>query len=505
MPSKYYLTTSLPYINSRPHIGFALEIVQADTLARWQRLQGKEVFFLTGTDEHGSKIAQVAKEEGQTPGAVAERNSGLFAELKEILNLSTTDFIRTSDRDRHWPGAQELWRRLDEAGDIYKDFYRGLYCVGCEAFITEKELVDGKCPIHLKEPEAIEEENYFFRLSKYAQPLISEITSGRLKIIPEGRAKEIINVIEGGLTDISFSRPAGKLPWGIPVPDDPSQTMYVWCDALSNYITGVGFGRDETLFKKWWPADLHIIGKDILRFHAAIWPAMLLSAKLSLPQAILVHGFVSSGGHKMSKSLGNVIDPVEVIDRYGTDALRYYLLKEIPATDDGDFSWRRFEEVYNGELANNLGNLVSRVLQMVRQFSEGNVPPASPAPSQMAPAAESTLSFLSEYDFAGALRAVGGYVASLNVLVDEKKPWELAKAGRSDELNQVLYQLLEGIRIAAGLLYSFIPGTAGRIYQALGFTPSQVDGLQWSQVSRWGQLPAGQKVAEPSILFPKLS
>jgi len=505
MSSKYYLTTSLPYINSRPHIGFALEIVQADTLARWQRSQGKEVFFLTGTDEHGSKIAQVAKEEGQTPGAVAERNSGLFAELKEILNLSTTDFIRTSDRDRHWPGAQELWRRLDEAGDIYKDFYRGLYCVGCEAFITEKELVNGKCPIHLKEPEAIEEENYFFRLSKYAGSLVSEIRSGRLKVIPEGRAKEIVNVIEGGLTDISFSRPAGKLPWGIPVPDDPSQTMYVWCDALSNYITGIGFGRDEALFKKWWPADLHIIGKDILRFHAAIWPAMLLSAKLSLPQAILVHGFVSSGGHKMSKSLGNVIDPVEVVDRYGADALRYYLLKEIPATDDGDFSWRRFEEVYNGELANNLGNLVSRVLQMARQFSEGKVPPIAPVLAQAAPAAESTLSFLSEYDFARALRIVGEYVASLNVLVDEKKPWELAKASRSDELNQVLYQLLEGVRIVAGLLYPFIPGTAGRIYQALGFTSDQANELQWSQVGKWGQLPAGQRVTEPIILFPKLS
>ena len=508
MSSKYYLTTSLPYINSRPHIGFALEIVQADTLARWQRLQGREVFFLTGTDEHGSKVAQVAKEEGQTPGAVAERNSGLFAKLKEILNLSTTDFIRTSDRDRHWPGAQELWRRLDEAGDIYKDFYRGLYCVGCEAFITEKELVNGRCPIHLKEPEAIEEENYFFRLSKYAKPLISEITSGRLKIIPEGRAKEIINVIEGGLTDISFSRPAGKLPWGIPVPDDPLQTMYVWCDALSNYITGIGFGRDEALFKKWWPADLHIIGKDILRFHAAIWPAMLLSAKLPLPQAILVHGFVSSGGHKMSKSLGNVIDPVEVVDRYGADALRYYLLKEIPATDDGDFSWRRFEEVYNGELANNLGNLVSRVLQMAHNFTDGEVPLVGAELDHLRDPGAVKLPYgntIDECDFAKALGIVQMFITSLNVLVDEKKPWELARAGNQVAIDAVLYQLLEGLRVVAVLLSPFLPGTADSIYKSLGLPPPSQQSLQWAEAIAWGQLVPGQKVAKPNILFPKLS
>ena len=505
MSDKYYLTTSLPYINSRPHIGHALEMVQADVVARWQRLRSREVFFLTGTDEHGSKIAKVAKEEGQTPQAVAERNSSLFAELKEILNLSNDDFIRTSDRDRHWPGAQELWRRLVEAGDIYKDSYRGLYCVGCEAFITEKELVNGCCPIHLKEPEVIEEENYFFRLSKYSDTLMSEIKSGRLKIIPEGRATEIVNVMAGGLTDVSFSRPADKLPWGIPVPDDPAHTMYVWCDALSNYITGIGFGRDEALFKKWWPADLQVVGKDILRFHAAIWPAMLLSANLPLPKVLFVHGFITSGGHKMSKSLGNVVDPVEIVDKYGADATRYYLLKEIPTVDDGDFSWRRFEEVYNSELANNLGNLISRVLQMTHKFSGGLVPGVASELPIIKTTIEAVAQNVNELDFAKALLTIDQHFTSLNVLVDEKKPWELAKLGDQSAIDETLYQLLEGLRIGAVLLSPFLPGTADSIYESLGLSKPSWRPLQWEDAIGWGKLVPGQAVAQPSILFPKFS
>ncbi|MFA5270164.1 MAG: methionine--tRNA ligase [Patescibacteria group bacterium] len=504
MSNKFYITTSLPYINSHPHIGHALELVQADVIARWQRLHGREVFFLTGTDEHGSKIAKVAKEAGQTPGAVAERNSSLFSELREILNLSNDDFIRTSDRDRHWPGAQELWRKLSDNGDIYKDTYHGLYCVGCEAFITEKELVNGCCPIHLKEPEAIEEDNYFFRLSKYAAPLIKAIKSGEFKIIPENRATEIINVMEAGLTDISFSRPADKLPWGIPVPDDPAHTMYVWCDALSNYITGIGFGRDEVLFKKWWPADLQVVGKDILRFHAAIFPAMLLSAKLPLPKVLFVHGFITSGGHKMSKSLGNVIDPTEIVDKYGADAARYYLLKEIPTTDDGDFSWRRFEEVYNSELANNLGNLVSRVLQMAAKFAGGAVPPVAAELPQLS-SLLSSIDRFEGYDFARVLTAIDNFTTSLNILVDETKPWELFKAGKQDEVDRVIYQLLEGLRIDAALLSPFLPGVADVIYEALGLSKPSWRPLNWEDAIQWGQLPAGQVVAQPSILFPKFN
>src|SRR4030042_5713496 len=269
--NKFYITTALPYINSKPHIGHALELVQADVIARWRRMQGEEVFFLTGTDEHGSKVAKIAQETGDSPQAVGDRNAALFAELKDVLNLSNDGFIRTSDQDNHWPGAQQLWRLLGEAGDIYRSTYHGLYCIGCEAFVTEKDLVNGVCPIHRAAPEAVEEENYFFRLSKYGPEIARLIESGELTITPRGRATEMLNVIKACLADDTFSRPANKLPWGIPVPDDPTQTMYVWCGALGDHFTGIGYGRDERSFTKWWPADLHVIGKDILRFHAAIW------------------------------------------------------------------------------------------------------------------------------------------------------------------------------------------------------------------------------------------
>lgn len=501
---KFYVTTSIPYINSKPHIGFALEIVQADVLARWHRMLGHPVFFLTGTDEHGSKVDQIAKAENTTPQAIAERNSALFAELKSVLNLSNDDFIRTSDQNRHWPGAQKLWRQLVAAGDIYKDIYRGLYCVGCEAFIMEKDLVDGRCSVHDNTPESIKEENYFFRLSKYAGQIAEKIQAKELEIIPEGRAKEVLNLIKSGLTDISFSRPTDKLPWGVPVPDDPSQTMYVWSDALANYITGIGYGRDEKNFQKWWPADLHIIGKDILRFHAAIWPGMLLSAGLPLPQKILAHGFIGSGGRKMSKSLGNVIDPVEVVNKYGTDALRYYLLREIPATDDGDFSWQRLEELYNNELAANLGNLLSRVLHMVHKYFGGKIPPAGPEIWESTRAVIDHLEgYMQALDLRQAILAVNQYIGQLNVFVDRQKPWELAERDDTQALEQTIYQLLEGLRLSALMLYPFVPETANTIYEHLGLDKISKGALDWNQASRWGGLQSGTLIRQPSILFSR--
>jgi methionyl-tRNA synthetase len=501
--NKYYVTTAIPYINSKPHIGFALEIVQADVVARWRRLRGDEVFFLTGTDEHGSKVDKIAKEEGTTPQAVAERNSALFAELKSVLNLSSDDFIRTSDPVRHWPGAQKLWRQLDQAGDIYKDTYAGLYCVGCENFITEKDLVDGKCPTHALEPEAIQEENYFFRLSKYGPEIAKRIKSGELKVIPEGRSREILNLIESGLTDISFSRSKDKLPWGVPVPGDDTQTMYVWCDALSNYITGIGYGRDDASFAKWWPADLHVIGKDILRFHAAIWPGMLISAGLATPKSIFVHGFVSSGGRKMSKSLGNVIDPVEAASRYGADALRYYLLREIPATDDGDFSWQRFEELYNHELADNLGNLVSRVVQMVHSYFDGKVPDSGKVKTSQTPL--DITAHMDELNFSKAILAINARVAELNGRVDHHKPWELAKSDDSSQklLVQLIYSLLEDIRLVALHLYPFLPATANSIYEQLGLDKISKGAIDWTTESGWGVLNPGASIGKPDVLFPK--
>jgi len=513
---KFYITTSLPYINSKPHVGFALEAVQADVLARWHRLKGDKVFFLTGTDEHGSKIAQIAKNEGVTPQVIAEKNSAFFAELKSVLNLSNDDFIRTSDRDNHWPGAQKLWKQLVQSGDIYKGKYKGLYCVGCEAFITERDLIDGKCPIHNTIPESIEEENYFFKLSnpKYADKIANKIETQELEIVPKGRAKEILNVIKDGLTDISFSRPQKKLPWGIPVPDDPTQTMYVWCDALSNYITGIGYGRDDTNFNKWWPADIHVIGKDILRFHAAIWPGMLLSANLPLPKRIFVHGFVSAGGQKMSKSLGNVVDPAEIVEKYGTDALRYYLLREIPTVDDGDFSWKRFEEIYNSELADNLGNLISRVIAMAGKYTDSKVPKPT---SDSCPLNIGIFQYIDErideFRLDLALKEIGsgfskdmgivGMVKILNQYVDEKKPWALHKESKTEELKNVLYNLLENLRLLSIFLYPFMPQTANKIRQQLNLTDIEEDDFDLEKEKQWGGLKEGHIIEKTEILFPK--
>ncbi|MEK7178237.1 MAG: methionine--tRNA ligase, partial [Patescibacteria group bacterium] len=356
---KFYVTTSIPYVNAEPHIGFALEIIQADVLARYRRHKGDDVFFLTGTDEHGVKIVRAAKAAGKTSQDFVNGVTKKFKDLKKILNLSGDDFIRTSDRKRHWPGAQKLWFKLYDAGKLYKKSYRGLYCVGHEAFITEKDLVNGKCRDHQEEPEIIEEENWFFKLSDYTNKIKEKIKSDELLVMPKSRKNEILSLINEGLEDISFSRPRKDLSWGIPVPNDSKHTMYVWCDALSNYITAIGYADDEKKFKKWWPANVQVIGKDILRFHAAIWPGMLLAAKLPLPKTIFVHGFITVGGEKMSKTIGNVIDPFEVVKKYGADALRYYLLREIPSGEDGDFTYEKFEERYNADLAKGLGNLVA--------------------------------------------------------------------------------------------------------------------------------------------------
>ncbi|MDP3729743.1 MAG: methionine--tRNA ligase, partial [bacterium] len=368
--NKFYITTSIAYVNASPHIGHALESVQADVLARWHRQQGDEVFFLTGTDEHGAKIARTASALNKTPRALVDEHAEQFIALKDALNLSWDNFIRTSDEKKHWPVAQEIWKRLVAAGDIYKKKYEGLYCVGHEAFVTNKDLQDGVCEIHKKKPEVIQEENWFFKLSHYTDEIKKRILSDdpelRLNIVPETRKNEILALLEVGLEDISFSRPSKDIPWGIPVPGDDSQTMYVWADALSNYISGYGG------ISAWeaHPADVHVIGKDILRFHAAIWPAMLLSAKLPMPRNILVHGFITVNGEKMSKSIGNVIDPFELVKQYGIDPVRFYLLYAITPFDDGDFSHEKFKQVYNGVLANGIGNLVSRVAKLGEELGE---------------------------------------------------------------------------------------------------------------------------------------
>ena len=449
--NKFYITTSIAYVNAAPHLGFALELIQADIIARFQRNKGNEVFFLTGTDEHGAKIVKAAEAAGKNPKDFVDENAAKFEALKNILNISWDDFIRTSDQNRHWLGVVSLWNKLVEAGDIYKKNYRGLYCVGHEAFVTEKDLVNGKCRDHNKEPEIIEEENYFFKLSKYALQVRELIANGELLITPEGRAREIINFIDQGIEDISFSRPRKDLSWGVPVPGDDTQTIYVWADALSNYLYP----------KNQWPADLHCIGKDILRFHALFWPAMLLSAKLNLPKSLFVHGHITVDGQKMSKTLGNVVDPVELVKKYGADAVRYYLLREIPSTDNGDFSYKKFEERYNADLANGLGNFTARVLTLAAKLKDNESRSANDEiKGKIKLITETINEKMQGYKFNEALAAIWELIAFGDAYVNEKKPWESKDAV---VIGNLIF-LLENI---ADLLKPFLPETAEKISESV--------------------------------------
>lgn len=504
MTDKFYITTSIAYVNARPHIGFAMELIQADALARYHRLLGDDTFFMTGTDEHGMKIEQTAKEQGKSPRAFVDEISGSFRALEGLLTLSNDHFIRTTE-DYHEKGARQLWAKMAEAGDIYKGSYEGLYCIGCESFKTEKEVADGACPLHKKPLEKIKEENYFFKLSKYSDEIKKRIKTGQLVILPEARKHEILSVLDEGLKDVSFSRPRKLLEWGIEVPDDPDQVMYVWCDALSNYLTGVGYGHDEKKFKKFWPADVHLIGKDILRFHSAIWIGMLLSVGIPLPRAIYVHGFITSEGMKMSKSLNNVVDPVTVVAQHGVDALRYYLLKEIPTTEDGDFSAERFKTVYESELADSLGNLVSRVVAMTHKYFEGKVPDFAVSADdpvfapKLAALWKNFDQAIGEFDLKRALECVMGLAYDANKYVESQKPWALAKTDQK-ALAEVLYNLLEMIRHLAFMLLPFIPTASGKILGYLG----QPDVKVYGDARRWGRLQSGTQLQKVEPLFPKV-
>ena len=499
---KFYITTSIPYVNAPPHIGHALEFVQADAIARFRRLKGDNVFFLTGTDEHGAKIARAAHVAGKTPRRFVDEHTARFQKLLELLLVSHDDFIRTSDTKRHWPGAEELWTRLENAGDIYKATYKGLYCIGHEAFVTEKDLKDGICEDHGKPPEVIEEENYFFRLSKYSHGIEARIESGELSIIPEKRKNEMLSFVREGLSDISFSRPSKDIPWGIPVPRDASATMYVWCDALSNYITALGFGSpDDSRFRLFWPADLHVIGKDISRFHTLIWPGMLLAAGLPLPKKIFVHGFILSGGRKMSKTIGNVIDPFDLISTYGAEALRYFLLREIPVFDDGDITRQRFEEAYTAHLANGVGNLVSRTAAMVKKYFSGHivqpsdetlfsVPFKSNIDTLHIPGRDLDVSRVSiatfansvrlrweqaleEYNFNDALGSIWDLIGVLDKYIQEYEPYKLIATDK-EKTQAVLWQLSCALGHIAWFLVPLLPGTATRIQNILGIKENEM-------------------------------
>jgi len=497
--AKFYLTTSIPYVNAPPHIGHALEFLQADVVARYERLREKEVFFLTGTDDHGQKNYQTALSLGKTPQDFVDENAQHFEKLLRDLGISHDDFIRTSDQDRHWPVARKIWRELDAEGDIYKKSYRGFYCVGHETFHPESDLVNGECPDYTGKPlELREEENYFFRLSKYSNALKEIIEQGQLVIYPETRKAEILAFIERGLEDVSFSRPREKLPWGIPVPGGETHVMYVWCDALTNYLSGVGYAEAGAKFQKFWPPDLQIIGKDILRFHAAIWPAMLIAVKVPLPKALLVHGFITSGGKKMSKSLGNVIDPFDFLSRYGRDSVRYFLLREIPATEDGDFTEERFVLRYNADLANGLGNLTSRILTLGEKYGREIALGTSDLESVINETWGRYETSFERYQFHEAIGAVWQLLSRLDAYLNEKAPWHLLsiqnEEGVCDAIGHILSSAVIALGNAGWLLRPFLPDTAEKILSALS--------LDGGAKAPWQEKKAKLRKAEP--LFPRL-
>lgn len=500
--SKFYTTTAIAYVNAAPHMGHALEFVMTDVIARFRRLMGDDVFFLTGTDEHGVKIYSAANKAGVDTQGFVDKNADIFKSLKSILDLSYDDFIRTTDRERHWPACQEIWKKLVENDDIYKKEYEGLYCEGCEAFMAVRDLVDGNCPDHKKAPTLVKETNYFFRLSKYSEQIGELIESDKLKIVPANRKQEILNIIKEGLHDVSFSRPREVLPWGVDVPDDPDQVMYVWCDALTNYISALGYADNSDTFKKYWPADLHVIGKDIVRFHAAIWIGMLLSAGIELPKSILVHGFITHNGEKMSKTIGNVVDPLEIVDKYGVDALRYYLIREIPGGRDGDFNDKLFIERYNSDLANNLGNLVNRVHTLITKNEITDFIFNKHHESYKAKVDEAWKRYVSDmeqFNLHEAVFHVWRLIDFANKKIDEEKPWVLLKT-EPEKARAVLCNLLELIRHVSIMITPIIPRSAANIRKQIGL-PAEIDK---KAEDGWGVVKGWEKIGEGSIVFPRI-
>ena len=454
---KYYVTTAIPFVNGAPHLGHAMEYVLADVLARNARADGYDVVFSTGTDEHGGKIAERAAELGMKPKTLADEMSQKFKDLIDKLDVEPDRFVRTTDKG-HEERSKLIWKALEK--DIYKNKYVGWYCTGDEEFFTETVVKDnhGVCPDHNRPYEKVEEENYFFRLSRYSEQIEAATRDNSFTVLPDTRRNEILALIKSGLDDISISRPKNKIDWGIPVPGDNSQVMYVWFEALLNYITVLGY-PEHADFKKYWPADVQVVGKGILRFHAAIWPGILLALGLELPKTLYVHGYVNVGGRKMSKSLGNSVSPDEVIDRYGVDAFRYFFLRHVPSYEDGDFTWEAFDAAYHSELANELGNAVQRVASMVMKYQDGVIGDI-PAEDHDMGAYEEALS-LCKFD--RALDAVWEQVRGLNQLIEAEKPWEIAKSGDSEHLRVVLADFVSDLTEIAVLLEPFMPSTARKI------------------------------------------
>lgn len=477
MGKKLYITTAIPYVNGAPHIGNALDYLIADIWARYQRQNGREVRFQTGTDEHGNKIAAKAAELGLTPQAYTDQTNVNFKLLIERLQTTATDFIRTTD-PHHVQACQYIWQQLDQAGLIYKSTYQGWYCVGHEAFFTDKEVqaTGGICPDHQTPYQQVSEENYYLKCSAFTDKIREAVQTHKMEIIPEFRAKEFLELMKDGLKDVSISRPQKSLTWGVPVPNDPDQIMYVWVDALANYLTVLGYPENEA-WREYWPADVQVVGKDILRFHAGIWPSILLGLGLPLPKRILVHGFIDSGGAKMSKTVGNVVGPNEIMDAYGVDAYRYYFSRHIPTLDDGDFTWEKMETAYNTELGNDLGNLVQRVAAMITRYQAGVIGDAPQAEHDMQPYRDA----MNAFEFNRALDEVWNTIRALNQYLENVKPWEIAKQREKDteaaeHLTEVLAYAASTLIQVADLLVPFMPGTAKAIHDTFetGVVPASL-------------------------------
>lgn len=495
----YYVTTPIYYVNGAPHLGHAYSTIAADVLARHMRQRGCDVFFLTGTDEHGEPVAAAAEAEGITPQELADRNAPAFRRMVERIGASNDFFIRTTDPG-HIERVQEIVQRVHDNGYVYEGSYEGWYCERCADFKTEVELDEGDtCPIHKTELVREKEENWFFKLSAFQEDLEKLYAENPDFVAPDFRRNEALAFIKQGLRDVSLSRP--KLTWGIPVPWDTEQVMYVWFDALLNYVTALGYAREgEDLTEKFWPAQMHVLAKDILKFHAVYWPAFLLAAGLDLPERMYIHGYLLLEGHKMSKSLGNTLDPDEVMDRFGADALRYYLMREVSFGQDGQVSPEGFETRYETELANDYGNLASRTLAMVERYRDGVVPPADPDADLVA-AFDGVVGRVSELfdsaEISKALDEIWELVRRLNRFVEETKPWELAKDDASaSALDRSLYSLAEGLRVVTLLLHPFMPTTTARLLDQLA-EPSR--GL-----AEFGSRPGGVPVSTGGPLFPKL-
>jgi methionyl-tRNA synthetase len=517
--SRFYLTTAIDYVNSRPHLGTAYEKIAADVIARYKRLCGIDTHFVMGNDEHSQNVFKKAAEEGLDPLAYCDRMEQVFRDTWAAVDVSFDDFIRTT-QPRHRAGVTEVARRIYEAGDIYEGKYEGWYCVGCEAFKQEKDLVDGRCPLHpTLTPQWITEKNHFFRLSKYQGALLQHFERHPEFLQPEMRRNEILRLLDGGLEDISVSR-AGQ-SWGIPLPFDPSSVVYVWFDALINYASAVGLGTDPALLERWWPADLHVIGKDITRFHTVIWPAMLMSAGLPLPARVFGHGFISVGGQRMSKSLGTAIDPNDAVSRFqtrhgfgpelvrriGPDPLRLYLVKEIAFGGDGDFSWDRYDERYNVDLANNLGNLVSRVSTMAARYCGGTVRPTGAASDKLTATGErAAVAYRQAMDdlaLHDGVAAAFTLIDAANEYIAETAPWTLAKdPANAGRVTQALFDASEAVRLAAVLLTPVMPASAREVLRRMGVNDRSIaldrDGRWRNQGERtllqedalWPRLPA---------------